>query len=159
MRHAEKPEGDKTDPNLTPSGFQRAEALPSMFLATPGAKPRLPRPDFVFATAMSKHSNRPVETVTPLARALNEPLNHTFTEDDIAGLAHELLSGRYAGKVVVLCWHHGRIPAVAAALGVTNPPAAWNPAVFNQIWQIEYAGGTPRMTILTESLLPGDPGK
>jgi hypothetical protein len=48
---------------------------------------------------------------------------------------------------------------VAAALGVTNPPAAWNPAVFNQIWQIEYAGGTPRMTILTESLLPGDPGK
>ena len=32
----------------------------------------LATPDFIYATKESKHSNRPVETVTPLAKALKD---------------------------------------------------------------------------------------
>jgi hypothetical protein len=164
MRHAEKPEGDKKDPNLTPVGYKRAQALPSLFVpqpnpAQPGTvtRPRLLHPDAVFATAESKHSNRPYETVTPLAKALHEPINNRYEDDDYASLAKEVLGGKYANEVLVIAWHHGQIPHLAQALGVTGAPKKWDDACFNQIWKIDYTSGTPVLTILEEGLLPGDP--
>lgn len=158
IRHAEKPAPEENSPDLTAAGFKRAEALPSLFVQMPGAPaPRLPKPDAIFATARSQSSNRPVETVTPLAQFLKLPLHHDFDEHATGPLAAELLGGKYAGKVVLVCWHHGQIPALAAALGVTEAPAAWDAQVFNQIWKITYSAGQAKLTILSENLLPGDP--
>ncbi len=158
IRHAEKPAPEENSPDLTATGFKRAEALPSLFVQMPGAAaPHLPKPDAIFATARSKSSNRPVETVTPLAQFLKLPVLHTFDEHATAALAAEVLSGKYAGKVVLICWHHGQIPALTAALGVSDAPAAWDAQVFNQIWKITYAGGRAKLTTLSQSLLPGDP--
>jgi broad specificity phosphatase PhoE len=66
IRHAEKPEpstdGTK-DPNLNKQGYERAEALAKAIPA------HFPKPDFLIATKKSSGSNRPVETITPLANA------------------------------------------------------------------------------------------
>src|SRR3984957_11743875 len=72
IRHAEKPMDEK-DPHLTPQGYKRAQALPSLFLITPGSSklPRLPRANVLFAADTAKHSNRPMETITPLAATLH----------------------------------------------------------------------------------------
>ena len=158
IRHAEKPASEENSPDLTATGFKRAEALPSLFVQMPGAPaPRLPKPDAIFATARSKSSNRPVETVTPLAQFLKLPVHHDFDERATGALAAEVLSGRYAGMVVLICWHHGQMPALAAALGVADTPAAWDAQVFNQIWKITYSAGQAKMTTLSQGLLPGDP--
>jgi hypothetical protein len=158
LRHAEKPVGEGKDPNLTPQGFERAHAIPSLFMMAPGATQpaRFPRPDSIFATETSKASNRPIETITPLAQALHLKINHDFADLETGPLARELLSGKYAGKVVVIAWHHGEIPHLAQALGVAKVPKKWDPDVFDQIWQIRWVDGEAQLTILPQRLLPGD---
>jgi len=157
IRHAEKPIEDK-DPNLTAQGFQRARTLPALFLPQPGAKtlPRLPRPAALFATAPSKHSNRPIETITPLSQALNLRINSSYEDRETTSVAKEVLSGRYAGKVVLICWHHGEIPDMAKAFGVEDAPKKWDDTVFDRIWMIEWIDGKPQFSTLPEKLLPGD---
>jgi len=161
IRHAEKPLGEGKDPNLTPTGFKRANALPSLFLQQPGSSklPRFPRPDAIFATDTAKHSNRPIETITPLSQALHVPVNHSYEDRETAAVAKEVLGGKYVGKVVLVCWHHGEIPHLAQAFGVTTAPHTWNDTVFDQIWMIEYIDGKPQFSVLPESLLPGDSSK
>jgi len=157
LRHGEKPM-DKKSSDLTEVGFRRAAALPTLFLPQAGSSklPRLPRPNAVFASAHSKNSNRPVETITPLAKALNLPLNQDFDEREVVPLADQVLGGKYAGKVVIICWHHGEIPHMAKAFGVTDAPKQWDDTVFDQIWMIEWIDGKPQFSVLPEHLLPGD---
>ena len=102
-------------PDLSVRGSARAAALPSLFApadyrafqlscalvsaarmtspgATPpasiaGSPPRFATPDFIFATKESHHSNRPVETITPLKCALNlddDHYDHEHSDDDYA---------------------------------------------------------------------------
>jgi phosphohistidine phosphatase SixA len=150
MRHAEK-NGDKTDPHLNSRGYARAAALPRLFPA------RFDVPEFLFASAASKHSNRPAETIAPLARALRLKIDVRFDDDRYAPLARELLANsRYAGKTVLICWHHGRIPPLAAALGVANPPAPWPDAQFDRVWRIQLLDGVASLDVLPQHLLDGD---
>ena len=142
IRHGEKP-GDPanddavSDVNLSTRGYERAGALAPYIPATFGA------PDFLFATQASKHSNRPVETITPLAAALNLTIDAKHADDDYPQLADELLSNaKYAGKLVLICWHHGKIPKLTAALGGIPPVAKWPDTVFDLVWQINYTEGT-----------------
>src|SRR5258708_27023986 len=169
IRHAEKLGDPKTDsdggPDLSIRGSARAAALPSLFVpVTPvlscplhqtkdtfngsyqqvqlsGPPPRFPAPDFIFATKKSHHSNRPRETITPLAAALEQTINHQYSNSakDIADMGKEILnSGTYTGKIVLICWHHGAIPDVANALGVWQTPS-WKGTVFDRVWQIAFA--------------------
>ena len=158
IRHAEKPLGDQKLSDLAPEGFHRADLLPTLFLAPAGSTkpPRFPRPDAIFATDTSKHSNRPIETVTPLARALRLRIDHEYADSEVAAIAKELLSGKYAGKVVLVCWHHGELPHLAEALGVSNAPKKWDDNVFDKIWMIQWAGDTAQFDVMTEDLLLGD---
>jgi hypothetical protein len=156
MRHAEKPDGEKS-PDLTETGFARARVLPTLFVPAPGGGPaRFPRPDAIFATAPSKHSNRPIETITPLAQALHLKINEDYTDPETGPIAKKVLSGAYAGKVVVIAWHHGELPHLAEAFGVTDVPQHWDPNVFDLIWEIRWVDGKPVMLQLPERLLPGD---
>src|SRR5713226_8210446 len=59
IRHAEKLTDGRLD--LSPTGFERARLLPTVFLPA-GARPDLPTPQVLFATHISEHSNRPVQT-------------------------------------------------------------------------------------------------
>jgi phosphohistidine phosphatase SixA len=145
--------GEK-DPNLSPLGYQRAEALAKVI------PDRFPRPDFLIATLKSKGSNRPVETITPLAAALHEKIESKYKDEEADKAAHEVLTDpKYAGKVVLIAWHHGMIPDLAKALGVNNAPQKWKDSVFDRVWQITYEDGIPSLKDLPQKALPGDSEK
>ena len=154
IRHAEKLTDGQID--LSPTGFKRADLLTNLFVPA-GARPDLPTPQVLIAAHQSKRSNRPVQTITPLATALHLPIDSTFMSEDYAALARSLLSGKYAGKVVLIAWHHGALPSLVTALGATPPYAQWPDAQFDRIWRIDY-GKDGKVTIkdLPHNLLPGD---
>jgi hypothetical protein len=150
VRHAEKND-NKSDIHLNARGYARAAALPTLFPA------RFDTPEFLFASKQSAHSNRPLETITPLARALRLQIDNTFTNEDYAGLARHVLGKPvYAGKTVLICWHHGNIPALARALGIKDASAPWPEMQFDRVWRITFADGVPALTDLPQRLLPGD---
>lgn len=151
IRHAEKLTDGRQD--LSPVGYQRAALLPKLF---DGSRTDLPMPQFLFATHFSKHSNRPVETITPLAAALKLPINSTVMNEDYAALARQLLSGKYVGMVVLVAWHHGNIPQLAAALGAKPPYTPWPAGQFDRVWRIDYRDGRATLQDLPQRLLAGD---
>jgi len=157
IRHAEKPEestGGEKDPNLSKRGFERADALAKVI------PDHFPKPDFLIATKKSKGSDRPAETITPLSKALNETIEATEKDDDFAKVAQEVLTDpKYDGKVVLIAWHHGKIPELAKALGVTDAPEKWNASVFDRVWQITYENGKANWKDLPQKALPGDSEK
>ncbi len=160
IRHGEKPGDPATDNdsdgiNLSTRGYERAGALAPYIPATFGA------PDFLFATQASKHSNRPVETITPLAQALKLEINDKHGDDDYQKVADDILgNAKYQGKLVLICWHHGKIPELTAALGGTPPLAKWPGAVFDRVWQIDYPGNGAAQNLpvnnIAQLLLYGD---
>jgi broad specificity phosphatase PhoE len=154
IRHAEKPASGM---DLSPAGIERAKMLPKLFGGSGAAAPHnLPRPDLLFAAHVSKNSNRPVETITPLSAALGLPISHEIDDKDYATLAGELLGGKYAGKVVLVAWHHGSLPGLARALGAVPPYDPWPDTQFDRMWRIDYAGGKATLTDLPQGLMAGD---
>lgn len=146
MRHAEKPD-DPNDPNLSPVGQNRAKALITWYPETFGT------PDFIFAAAISKHSERPVQTVQPLAEALSIELRVPYADEDYAALAQELLTKpKFDGKTILVCWHHGNIPGLMQALGAPQGsyPNPWVPTVFNLVLVIDFPDGVPTVTDVSE---------
>jgi broad specificity phosphatase PhoE len=149
MRHAEK-SGDPLDSHLSQEGYARAAKLADYIPATFGI------PQFLFATSISKHSMRPIETVQPLSAKIGVAIDPTYADQDYGALASQLLSDpRYgnAGALIVVCWHHGNIPSMARALRAKpgSYPDPWNSLVFNQILVMAYAGdGEPQVTTMTE---------
>jgi broad specificity phosphatase PhoE len=96
MRHGEDIGETKASFSLNKQGLKRAEALPRLFGV------RLPKPDVIIAARATKGSNRPIETVEPLARALNLQIDNRFRDDDYEALAAALLTdARYEGKTVL----------------------------------------------------------
>jgi hypothetical protein len=170
IRHGEKL-GDATDDesgghNLSVEGSARAAALPALFAPAGseldcnidagsssfqasygtqplnGPAPRFGTPDFIFATADSKHSYRPRETATPTAMTLAVPFDATSysnSDHDIEKLAADITSKKqYEGKVVLVCWHHGSMGKLAQQFGVANPPP-WHGTVFDRVWVIDFS--------------------
>ena len=154
IRHGEKPE---TGIHLSPAGVERAKAIPQLFGGAGAAAPHnLPKPNFLFATRAGKNSDREVDTLLPLGEALQMPISHEIADKDFAALATELLSGKYAGKVVLVCWHHGSLPAFAKALGAVPPYDPWPDTQFDRVWRIDYTGGKATLVDLPQGLMPGD---
>jgi broad specificity phosphatase PhoE len=148
IRHAEK---EPNSIHLSADGWKRAEALPKLF------EGKFPKPDFIFATKPSKTSNRPVETVTPLSKTLSLPVNAVFANADFQMLAADLLTNpRFAGKVVLVCWHHGTIPELARKLGAEDVPEHWKEQVFDAIWVLTYEDGKVKFKKRHQALMPAD---
>lgn len=167
IRHAEKPGESKghavsddatTDPNLAPLGYYRAAAYAAYFDTTlsGGLYPAI---DHIFATKASDKSNRPVLTVTPLATALGKKIHDEYDNHPagIADLCKDVSSGAYAGQTVLICWHHGTMPDVAAGLGHAGAPKVPGTS-FDVVWQFAYAkeSTTPTFTPSTENLMYDD---
>jgi hypothetical protein len=163
IRHAEKLD-PPVDEHLSPEGKERAKHLHKLF-DSPGG---LPKPDFVFAARNSEKSHRSVETVEPLVARLKVPFDQTYrnkpTAEDkksVDALAHELRTNpKYAGKTVLVAWHHGTMPELLRAFGVKNGPDHWENKTFDRVWSITYdAAGTPTFADLPQRLLKGDSAK
>jgi len=149
MRHGE--DIGENSFHLSPEGQKRAQALPKLFGS------RLPTPDVIIATHASKGSNRPIETVEPLARELHLEIDNRFRDDDYALLARALMTDpRYEGKTVLVCWHHGKMDNLVKALGIKGAPR-WPDMQFDHVWVIDFKkNGKPRLEDVHQQLLPGD---
>jgi broad specificity phosphatase PhoE len=153
MRHAEKLTDGQSD--LSSEGLERARLLLNLF-SPAGRRPDLPTPQVLFAAHVSAHSNRSVQTLSPLAAALHLPIDDHFRDRDYADLAAALLSGTYAGKTVLVAWHRGMIPRLASALGATPPYDRWPTQQFDRIWRIDYINGRVSLRDLPIAMMPGD---
>ncbi len=70
------------------------------------------------------------------------PINSPFAEGQEPALANAVVAG-YAG-VVLICWEHQHIPAIAAALPTVSGmqiPAAWPGDRFDLIWSFSLEAG------------------
>jgi len=152
IRHGEKPGDPATDSpddgrDLSTRGFERAAALSVYVPATFGP------PDFLFATEESKHSNRPVETITPLAKVLGLEINSKHADDDFATVADDIRNNaKYGGKLVLICWHHGKIPKLTEALGGIPPFDPWPATVFDRVWSLDLSDPTSAARIQVQNI-------
>jgi hypothetical protein len=150
IRHAEQP-ARGSQVHLSDVGRARAAALPKLF-PTPFATP-----SFLFATRPSKESARPLETLGPLASALRLRIDDRFPDEAYPQLVSTIrAAGGYAGAHILICWHHGMIPGLAALLGAVRPPARWPEAQYDHVWQLRYGADAVTFEDRLAPLLPGD---
>ncbi len=156
IRHAEKPDDG---PDLSAAGNARALAYVNYFQSFM-LDGRPARPVALFATAPSAGSNRPVETLTPLARALGVTIDERFPNKDSADLVRALHAAPH-GSTVLICWHHGQVPTLLRALGVDAetllPQGKWPSTQFGWVLALRFDAtgqlvGTQR---IAEHLMPG----
>lgn len=149
MRHADKTD-DPNDEDLSDAGWERAKRLATYIPETFG------KPDVIIATAASKHSDRPKDTVKPLAEALGLQVQDYFKNKEFADLVDEIFNDPdYKAKTVVICWHHGKLPAIAALLGAPagSYPDPWPDDAYNLILDLQYdpfSGIPPKVTRVIE---------
>jgi len=159
IRHAENPANGH---GLSPRGEERAEAYKNYFLNFTVNSKRL-EPEAVIVAADSKESHRPRLTVEPFAKAAKLPIDNRFANKQPADLAAELRAN-YQGKVILVCWHHGQIPALLRALGAAPesllPNGKWPRDVYDWVITASFDENghlIPESTKrISEHLLPGD---
>lgn len=172
VRHAEKPadsgkphgvnpDGEKDDEALIVQGWQRAGALAALFAPSHGAlqNPALATPEFLFASGIAKHSEseRPQETITPLAAKLGLDINTQATkgqEGQVAALAMA------CGGFALIAWEHQDIPAIANAImgNSTSVPQSWPGSRFDLVWIFDWDQGSKGYVFsqVPQQLLAGD---
>lgn len=182
IRHAEKPHKnpDKgprdvllngqsgSGQSLIVQGWQRAGALNAFFApyATNPANPAIAKPDYIYAASPDNESNRPSETVTPLAAwlgyAQNTPqFNTSFT---IGGGESQMVQSvlGLSGNVLI-CWEHDNImPNIMNAINASVPianyasiPNPW-PDVFYLVWVLDLNGNSYSWSSQNQNLIAGD---
>ena len=111
IRHADK--ADNGD-GLSPAGVARAHAYIDYFKNFKlGSMPV--KLDAIFASADSTSSHRPRLTVEPLAQALGLAVDTSFKNKEYQRLVDSLRAGQ-GSKSILVCWHHGELPALLHAL-------------------------------------------
>jgi hypothetical protein len=158
--------GRKDSHGLLPLGHQRSGALTVLFDPARGplqAGLRIP------AALLSPSHGDPAETaahrtyqtIQGLAGRLKVAIGTPFEVGQEAPLAASLVSG-YSG-VVLICWDHERIPALAEALPTapgTVIPGRWPEDRFDVIWSFSLLSGqtAPRYAFsqVPQRLLSGD---
>jgi hypothetical protein len=159
IRHAEDPPSGH---GLSARGEERAKAYVNYFQNFTVDSKQL-EPNAVVVAADSKQSHRPRLTVEPFAKAANLPIDNRFADKQPADLAAELRAN-YQGKVILICWHHGQIPALLRALGADPatllPSPKWPKDVYDWVIMLSFDENghvIPQSSRrITEHLLQGD---
>lgn len=175
IRHAEKPGESWPGPGLTADGspdkkslvirgWQRAGSWSALFGLSVGSLD-YPAPSVIYAadpsaTTGDEPSQRPFETVTPLAARLGLTPNTTHAVGQEAQLAAAVLGQT---GVVLVGWEHKAIvrallPAIANGQGIQGMPTKWDGARFDVVLRFDRASpGAPwSFRQLCPCLLSGD---
>ncbi len=154
IRHAEKPDSGN---QLSPKGFQRANALPQFF-------EKFPTPVAIFAAGVKQDnpadldkSIRSIQTVMPLAKKLGLKIHDEFTKNKTQELVQTIMtSPQYDGGLVIICWEHKVIQTIAQELGFTTAPQ-WSDEVFDRAWILDFSSSRlVKVSNVGQHLLPGD---
>lgn len=153
IRHGEKPATGAD--LLVPQGVCRADALATVFPAQFGT------PTAIFAMDPNDEdgSMRPIETVTPLARALHLTIDHDYTRKQFSQLVGAVMS---RNGLVLICWEHKAIPDLVSAFedagwspGPATVPAKWSGSDFGSAWILNFTAA-PSFSITTENVPPSE---
>jgi len=164
IRHAEDPGDDKTkDPRgLSDAGELRATSLHKLFEDPRKDHSALPRPDFIFAATSGKDSARSELTVSKLPGHLtNVAVNTSYKNDDWPKLVHDLLTDpKYAGKNILISWHHSNASKMVKEFKATPVPKHWPDDVYDRVWMVSFdKQGKATFEDLPQDLLPKDAKK
>ena len=154
--------------SLIVQGWQRAGALNAFFApykSDPTAH-HIKKPDYIYAADPKGESQRPWETVTPLAAWLGYKQGTTQfnVSYDIGGGEGNLVKSALAlSGVVLICWEHDNIMPnmmtdIKNAYDITNwssIPSAW-PDVFYLVWVLNLKGDKYQWHSVNQNLLQGD---
>ncbi len=160
IRHAEDADSGH---GISPRGEARAEAYKNYFLNLNVDSKRL-EPTVILVANDSKKSHRPRLTVEPFAKAAKLPIDTRFGNNQSAELATALRETQH-GKVILICWRHGNIPALLRALGAATsesllPRGKWPGSVYDWVLLLSYdqeghlIPSSSRR--INEHLMPGD---
>ncbi|MEO8739125.1 MAG: histidine phosphatase family protein [Casimicrobiaceae bacterium] len=136
LRHGEEPK-DANSLDLSATGRERAAKLASFI------PKRFAIPDFIFSAAPTDASVRSYLTVRPLADSIRGRVDGSYKAREFGLLASKLLADpAFVGKLIVICWTHSELPALAGALNVRSGdfPEKWDEKVFNLVFQLTYKG-------------------
>jgi hypothetical protein len=181
IRHGEKPPKHGGEPldvqangepgkgqSLIVPGWQRAGALNAFFAPYQSrpSNPEIATPNYIYAASPTNESQRPWETVTPLAAWLNyaqgtPQFNASYT---IGGGEQEMVKSVLAlTGVVLICWEHDNImPNIMGAINAQVPIANYSsipnpfPGVFYLVWVLDLKGGNYIWTSVNQNLMAGD---
>jgi len=172
IRHAEKPaksgsplgvstDGNKDSESLIVDGWQRAGGLACFFAPTSGPlqNSKLANPQFLYASGIAHHSHskRPQETITPLSNKLNLTINTQYLKEDYESMVESALK---CDGVVLICWEHQDIPAIANQIlnNTTTSPQNWPGDRFDLVWVFDWDPATNAYTFnqVPQCLLAAD---
>ncbi len=170
IRHGEKPadpkvtgvdfHGGPSEHSLLPRGWQRSGALVSLFDPDRGG---LRTPDTLLCPGYGHpHKNaqhRTYQTLQGLGERFGLPITPACAEGEEASLASSLT--RDHKGVVLICWDHAHIPALATALPLaegTAIPRKWPDDRFDIVWAFSLVPGSGRYSFaqIPQRLLAGD---
>jgi len=171
IRHAEKPpgsgepfgvtaQGDQDVESLIVQGWQRAGALACFFAPTNGPlqDAELATPQFLFASESKSGggSERPVQTITPLASKLGlTPKTHK--KSDIDKVAADAMA---CGGTALICWQHEDITSIANVIvgNQTTVPQKWPGDRFDVVWVFDLGTSSTSYSFnqVPQCLLAGD---
>ena len=185
IRHGEKPPKHGGPPydvqedgspgkgkSLIVPGWQRAGALNAFFApyqSTPPS-PAIAKPDFIYAASPDNESQRPCETVTPLAAWLKYPRGSTQFNVlfSIGGGEKDMVKSVLAlGGNVLICWEHDNImPNIMGHINEHVPISNYDsitdpfPNVFYLVWILDLVTNDGTQTYTwsdtNQNLIAGD---
>jgi hypothetical protein len=120
VRHAEKPD---TGDQLNAEGVARAQKYVQYFQNQVRYDGQPIQWNYLFASAESEKSDRPILTIQPLSEAIHLQIDSSFKNKHFEDLVKELQKDKdhkFDNANVLICWHHGEILDLALALGA-NP--------------------------------------
>lgn len=151
MRHADKITGADKSHEYAGRYLSAKGVLRSIKFAVYYPQ-HFPTPDYIFAAqpafshkVSDATSMRPLQTLMPLANLLttqgkgNVIIHAPYSHSQYGLLAHRLLTEKqYAQKVVLICWQHGVINALAHDLGVKKTLSKWSGRNYDQVYVLRY---------------------
>jgi hypothetical protein len=144
IRHAEKknPDGTVEEVHLSANGYKRANEYVNYFT---NLRPKhINKPNVIIAMKQKKDtsSNRPVETVQPVAKALKIPIYANWKQKNIVSAFDDI--NRYGkNKTVLVSWEHDYLVHIAQLLGAPVEDWGLDPIsddddsdCYNAVWVI-----------------------
>jgi len=136
IRHAEKPASGN---DLSAMGWRRAECIRDLFMKNDTLKPNT-----IYAQKASKKdetipdSRRQIETVAPLARALDLTINNSFTSFELDELSTDIAGLNEKDFPVLVSWNHDEIKNFLINFGMNYQVAPTYPSKrYDLVWIIE----------------------
>ncbi len=157
-------DGNQSVHSLLARGWQRAGALAVLFDPAVGQPPAgLRTPTALYSPSYGKpnktQAHRTFQTIQPLGQRLGVPIQSPLPEGQESALVAVILAG--GDEVVMLCWDHNNIPALAKAIptvDAANVPTVWPDDRFDVVWTFTLEQATGRYVFgqVPQQLLNGD---